>query len=341
MRGDQLARQWRILVFLSNSMLGRRLSQISEEAECSERNARRDLDALMAAGFPIYTDKVGQTTVWKMSETLSSNPPIPLTTSEMIALLLAETELCNSSPDDFITESFCQVTEKIRKSRPPEFRELMELLKERFYGGRLPAGKGSSAADRDIYEEISQAIAHNQKVSVTYQNAAGEKSSRKLAPLHLWVVNNSRYLVAYCYQKKQVRTFHMKRFKKAQMLNERFENEWTFDIHKHAEETFGVFHAQPESITIWFDPILCQYMKDHPLHPQQRIVEQENGFTVKLRVGINESLLSRIVGFGAMARVLSPDRLAILVMEKHRTAYEAYQAPLPVSGGASLPLVFE
>lgn len=337
MRGDQLSRQWRILLYLSNSTTGRRLKQIAEEAECSERNVRRDILALQNAGFAIYQDKIGQSTVWKMSDAFRQNPPLPLTTVEIIALLLAETELRGSS--DLISQVFSTVTEKILQSRPPAFREQMELLQERFYGGVIQpvASKNPEA----IYEQVVNAISGNQKISVTYRNASGKRSSgRKLAPLHIWVVNGSRYLVAFCYKREDVRTFNLKRFLKVEILPERFVNEWAFDMQKHAMETFGVFHARPERIDIWFDPILKSYIQDHPLHPTQTFKDQENGLVVRIKVGINESLVSRIMGFGSLARVLAPDRLAIIIMEKHRSAYEAYSAPMPGQAPA-LPLEFE
>lgn len=336
MRGDQLTRQWRLLMYLSNSVHGRRLAQIAEEIECSERNVRRDIVALQAAGFAIYSEKLGQTTVWKMPEALQGHSPLPLTTMEIFALLLAETELSGSS--DFISQSFSQVTEKILKSRPPAFREQMELLKERFYTGAGPMKSASKSSI--ISEHIVEAISGNHKLSVKYRNASGEKSHRTLAPLHIWLANGSRYLVAYCYDKEEVRTFNLKRFLKVEVQQERFKNRWQFDMQKHATETFGVFHARPERIEIWLDPILRSYIEDHPLHGTQTVETlDDDGLIVRLRVGINESLVSRIMGFGSLARVLSPDKLAIVVMEKHRSAADLYAQPLPGKSD-SLPLEF-
>lgn len=339
MRGDQLSRQWRLLLYLSNSAQGKRLKQIAEEVECSERNARRDIVALQAAGFAIYSEKVGQSTVWKMSDAFRQNPPIPLSTVEIIALLLAESELRGAS--DFISEAFSTVTDKILKSRPPDFRQQMELLQERFYGGAVTSSKPATSTPQAIYESIAGAIASNQVIAVTYRNASGDHSSgRRLAPLHIWVINGSRYLVAHCYEKEQVRTFNIKRFLKVDVETQTFENKWAFDMEKHAAETFGVYHTKPERIDLWLDPVLRNYIEDHPLHPTQVIKAQENGVTVRFHVGINESLVSRIMGFGSLARVMAPDRLAILVMEKHRSAFDSYANPVP-GHSSSLPLVFE
>jgi len=158
MRGDQLARQWHILQFLSNSSQGRHLNKIADEVGCSPRNVRRDLLALQEAGFSIYQEKQGQTTLWKMSDSFNSNPPIPLTLMEIVALLLVETEL-RSAPDDFISQAFSQVTEKIMKSRPPAFRDQMELLQEKFYSGADGPPKTPKTAS-DLYEVVSNAIRH-------------------------------------------------------------------------------------------------------------------------------------------------------------------------------------
>lgn len=338
MRGEQLARQWHILQYLSNSHNGRHIDQIAAEVGCSSRSVRRDIVALQEAGFGIYSEKTGQSTRYKISDAIANNPPIPLTLMEIVALLMAEAEL-RCTPDDFISQSFSQVMKKILRSRPPAFRQQMELLKEKFYGAST-APRLVRRPAQDVYEVVSNAITSSNKIAATYRNAAGKCSSRKLAPLHVWIVNNSRYLVAYCYEKEQIRTFHLQRFIKVEVLAEKFQNEWAFDMHKHAEETFGVFHTNPEPVTLWFDGLLRHYVDDHPLHPSQVISDEEHGFLLTLSVGINESLISRIVGFGSLARVLGPDRLAILVMERHRSAYENYRAPTPASVG-QLPLAFE
>jgi predicted DNA-binding transcriptional regulator YafY len=56
-RGDQLARQWKIIQTLITSRRGKSTADLAEELECHPRTLYRDPEALQVAGFPIYTEK--------------------------------------------------------------------------------------------------------------------------------------------------------------------------------------------------------------------------------------------------------------------------------------------
>ncbi len=56
MRGDQLGQQWRIFRIMEASPNGLTVAEIAQKEETGFRTINRDLDALQAAGFPVYTD---------------------------------------------------------------------------------------------------------------------------------------------------------------------------------------------------------------------------------------------------------------------------------------------
>jgi len=51
-RGDQLARQWRIIQTLVTSKYGKTVGDLVKEEDCHPRTIYRDLEALQEAGFP-------------------------------------------------------------------------------------------------------------------------------------------------------------------------------------------------------------------------------------------------------------------------------------------------
>ena len=53
MRGDQLARQWRIIRAIEASPKGLTVTEIAQREETGIRTIYRDLGALQAAGFPL------------------------------------------------------------------------------------------------------------------------------------------------------------------------------------------------------------------------------------------------------------------------------------------------
>jgi len=58
MRGDQLARHWRIIREIEASPNGLTVTEIAQREETGIRLIYRDLEALQAAGFPLYTERV-------------------------------------------------------------------------------------------------------------------------------------------------------------------------------------------------------------------------------------------------------------------------------------------
>ena len=73
-RGDQLARQWKIIQTLISSRQGKSAADLASEIECHPRTLYRDLEALQVAGFPIYTEKVEGKNLWSLLDTLRENP---------------------------------------------------------------------------------------------------------------------------------------------------------------------------------------------------------------------------------------------------------------------------
>ena len=63
-RGDQLARQWKIIQTLLSSRQGKSATELAEALGCHSRTIYRDLEALQVAGFPIYTDRVEGKSHW-------------------------------------------------------------------------------------------------------------------------------------------------------------------------------------------------------------------------------------------------------------------------------------
>lgn len=69
MRGDQLARQWRVIRAIEASPGGLTVAEIAEREETGIRTIYRDLESLQAAGFPLYTERVDRVNRWAFIDT--------------------------------------------------------------------------------------------------------------------------------------------------------------------------------------------------------------------------------------------------------------------------------
>jgi hypothetical protein len=75
MRGDQLARQWRVIRAIEASPNGLTVAEVAQREETGIRTIYRDLEALQAAGFPLYTEKVERATKWAFIDTFKFKIP--------------------------------------------------------------------------------------------------------------------------------------------------------------------------------------------------------------------------------------------------------------------------
>jgi predicted DNA-binding transcriptional regulator YafY len=85
-RGDQLARQWRLLQLLGKPQ-GLAVDDAASEFGCVVRTVWCDLRVLQDAGVPIYDERDGHRGLWKVEEGLPDRLPVPLDLSEVVALL--------------------------------------------------------------------------------------------------------------------------------------------------------------------------------------------------------------------------------------------------------------
>jgi len=83
MRGDQLARQWRIIRAIESSPNGLTVAEIAGREETGIRTIYRDLEALQSAGFPLYTEKVERSNRWAFIDTFNRKVPPPFSTTEI------------------------------------------------------------------------------------------------------------------------------------------------------------------------------------------------------------------------------------------------------------------
>ena len=84
-----------------------------------------------------------------------------------------------------------------------------QLIKEKFSYMPAPVAR----IDPGIWEVVSEGLRHNRFLKIHYQKPTGEKSERKIAPLHLRGFQGRWYLIAYCYQNGEIRVFNMARIR--------------------------------------------------------------------------------------------------------------------------------
>jgi predicted DNA-binding transcriptional regulator YafY len=342
MREDKYARHWHTLAFVLDNARGKLIDEIQRELKEIEmpvtaRTVRRDLQMLQAAGFPVYSEKTARGTVWKVSENFRNIPSIPFSPLEALALLVAKNAF-SARGETFFCNLLQGILEKLGRRRPAEFQEHLDRMQESVYCQQPSTPCKPSLPG--YYDQIMKGIQKRLKLKTDYRNALGKISrNRILAPLHLWIRDQRSYLVAYCYSNDQVRVFSLSRFQRIEVTNESFTPVWDFDLERYAGETMGVFHAEPETVEMEVSDVLKDYFPENPLHPSQTVRKVQGITHLTLHVGINETLIHELMGFGSLIRVRSPRKLADLLLERHRQAADGFDAASSEYAPA-LPLEF-
>jgi predicted DNA-binding transcriptional regulator YafY len=76
-RGEQLARQWRILRTMESRNQGTSVAELASQEGCHTRTMWRDLAAIQEAGFPLYSEKDGPKSGWGFVDGYTFHLPLP------------------------------------------------------------------------------------------------------------------------------------------------------------------------------------------------------------------------------------------------------------------------
>jgi predicted DNA-binding transcriptional regulator YafY len=144
-----------------------------------------------------------------------------------------------------------------------------------------------------------------------------------LEPYRLVFAQGGLYLVAFVPEYTQLRTFALDRIQSLSVTEDKFDPmDLTEDAFAHS---LGVNQGPPERIEIVFEPHIARYVKERVWHASQQTHEDADGrLTMTLDVCNDWALRSWILGFGPLARVISPPQLASQILDEISRAREQY-----------------
>ncbi len=324
-RGDQLARQWRILQSLIASRRGKSAADLARELEYHWRTVYRDLEALQLAGFPIFTDRVDGKNLWSILESARRNVPLPLDLTEVMALYFSR-GLMRVLKDTVFYESLESFFQKIKATLPAETIQYLEKIEQSLGVGAKPSKRYAQL--RDVIDRISQATVERQVVEIDYYTMSRKKRTRrKVSPYKIWFFDGAFYLVGNCGLREDIRIFALDRIKSLRLTDETFEIPGDFRVEEFMQTSFGVFHGKPQNVKIRFAPEVAGYIREKTWHATQKIKSQNDGSVIfEARVAGTDEIKYWLMSWGSKAEVLSPATLRDeMISEAQKNMLRCYQ----------------
>ncbi|MBC2712753.1 MAG: transcriptional regulator [Desulfosarcina sp.] len=323
MRGDQLSRQWRVLRQLEVSKNGLTANEIAAEGDVSLRTAYRDMDDLQLAGFPIYTEKEGNVTRWRLVEGYNFNIPEPFTLTELLCLHLGG-DLFNVFKGTVFQESQQSVLEKVRRMLPPETLAYLDRIRSAYQMGGGPCKDYSCFSE--VIGQINRAAADRKTVEFGYWSLRNdERNIRKVDPYKIWFYDGTIYVIGYCHLRGEIRTFVVDRINMLRITEDSFKVSEDFSFDNYIRHSFKVMQDELYGVTIRISPAWARYIGEKIWHESQRIQKLiDGGIEISFKVAGLDEIRQWVLSLGPEACVVEPEELRLSVAASLKAALDQY-----------------
>ena len=319
MRASRLVQ---LLLFLQTR--GRTTAAVlARELEVSERTVHRDVEALSAAGVPIYAERGPHGGIQLIDGYRTRLTG--LTGDEAEALFLSG--IPGPAAELGLGTVVAAARLKVLAALPSELRIRASRLVERFH---LDAAGWFHASEAVPHLAVlADAVWESRRLEIRYRRGDHEVE-RSLEPLGLVLKAGVWYLVAT--SDEQVRTYRVSRITAASPLDEPFTRPPDFDLPAYWAESISVYEREAPriTVTIRIDPAVISALADavggQAVREAETIPANDPEGWVHLRVTADwpEEVPGRLISLGSRAEILEPpevrDRAIVLarrMLERH------------------------
>ncbi len=204
---------------------------LAEHFGVSRRTIFRDLRTLAESGVPLtYAEDGGY-------EILDGYqlPPLMFSAREAATLLIG-TEFTTLQPDASLRADAGAVGMKIRAVLPESVRTYVDRLSERTVLAPFheTQGRGATTDDEGRWFELSEAIARQRRVKITYYVASrDEETTREVDPLGLVYYADHWNLIGFDHLRGDIRNFRLDQMRRLRTRFDTFEPPPGFDLKEH------------------------------------------------------------------------------------------------------------
>lgn len=296
-------------------------SSLASEWEVSSKTIQRDLDymrTMLDAPIAYNAKKRG----YYYTEENFHLPAMALNDSDLFAIFIAE-KVLKQYENTPVYARLTSVFTKISESLPEKVSVDPAQLDDKFSFFQSPY----TVISESVWETVFSSLRTSTSVKIVHTKPGAEnRTERVIDPYHIFSFHEEWYVIAFCHQKKGIRTFAFSRISQAKLTHHFYTVVEDFDLKQTTRSRFGVQWSEDEfEVKIWFSPDAAPYIKERQWQKGQKISEHEDKsiimvFPVSHLLEVKRWVLS----WGSQARVLAPNELIVLVKEELQQALDYY-----------------
>jgi predicted DNA-binding transcriptional regulator YafY len=343
-RNSELIRQWTLLRRLATHR-NNHIPALAQELNVNPRTIRRDLDALQAAGFPIYDEDGNGGKCWRVNEEklldkLSRNA---LTLPELCALYFSRALLQGMAAPQSLGD-LQSALDKLQRVLPPAMKKFLDRLPQ-VITAKPVAGRRRAAQANDVLGRLLEATMSDRVVTMRYHsNQSGREKEYTVHPYRVVYAQNALYLQAFVPAYTEFRTFLLDRIRRLSVEQHSFDRLAELSVDPF-NKSLGVHTGPTMKVRLQFAPQVASFVKERTWHESQQLKDRPDGsLVVTMTVSDDYALRQWILGFGRLVRVLAPASLvewALDELDEARRQYATGGFPVVDSDlQPSLPFLF-
>lgn len=278
--------------------------ELADHFEVSTRTIYRDVDAISAAGIPVYTNKGKGGGISLLGDFVFNKSVLSAQEQNEILISLQSMKAVTFPDIEPVLNKMSLLFNKAESN-------WIEVDFSRW---------GSERDERDKFSLLKNAIINNRVIFFDYFSSYGEKTSRKVEPLKLVFKGQGWYLLGFCRLKNSFRIFKISRIKKLEMKEEVFKREAPAEA---IDLTGAPDSPLMITVTLKIDGKMAYRVYDE--FSEKDIQQNDDGcFTVKVSLPEDEWVYGYILSFGPYAEVLEPESVRHMITERLKIIMKQY-----------------
>ncbi|MFR3685050.1 MAG: helix-turn-helix transcriptional regulator [Enterococcus sp.] len=254
---------------------------LAEKFEVSPRTIYRDIDALSAAGIPVYAVRGKGGGIFVQENYVLDKALFSDEEQQHILIALQNLNLANGTLDNSLISKLSTMFKK-------EALDWLEIDFSDWTGLR-----------NELFDQLQQAIFSRNVIQINYLSTREQFTARRLDPLKLVFRNKAWYLYAFCHLRADYRLFKIARMRDVQILSESFSRETPKKI-------FSERPTAPEKqveLTLLFDYAAAYRVQEEFKDVQQN---QDNRLIAVVTLPDDETTINYLLSFGDHLEILEP-----------------------------------